>query len=93
MFAPEPIPAAIDRYRQLTEAAFTTLDGRLTDHEWLASDSYSIADIATFGWTHIAGVGGIDFSHHKHLTRWHRQVAARPAVQRGVTLPEVATAP
>ena len=69
LFAPEPIPVAIDRYRQLTEAAFATLNGRLADNEWLAGDDYSIADIATFGWTHIAGVSGIDFSHHAHLTR------------------------
>lgn len=93
LFAPEPIPVAIDRYRQLTEAAFVTLNGRLADNEWLAGDDYSIADIATFGWTHIAGVSDIDFSRYEHLTRWHDQISARPAVQRGVALPEIATGP
>ena len=77
--------------RQLTEAAFATLDGRLTDHEWLAGDTYSIADIATFGWTHIARVIDFDISAHQHLSGWYQRVAARPAVQRGIALPSAAT--
>lgn len=93
MFAEPPLPVVTDRFRALTERGFATLDGQLRTHPWLAGDSYSIADIATFGWTHIARLCAFDFSSYPHLSEWHERVAARPAVQRGVTIPEVAVGP
>lgn len=93
MFASDKIPSAIERYQALTEDAFAVLDGRLAGNPWLAGEDYSIADIATFGWTHIAVICGFTFSHHRNLVRWHEQVAGRPAVQRGISLPAPATGP
>lgn len=90
-FAAASNPEAITRYRRLTEEAFATMDHRLAAHPYLAGDEYSIADIAQFGWTHIARVIGFDFSAHKHMSTWHERVAARPAVQRGIALPAPAT--
>lgn len=91
LFAPEPIPSAIDRYRRLTEDAFAVLDRVLADRVYLAGDDYSIADIAHFGWTHIARIIHFDFSRHRHLSAWHERVADRPAVRKGITLPAPAT--
>lgn len=93
MFAATKSKPALDRYRRLSEEAFATLDARLGDAPWLAGDDYSIADIATFGWTHIAAICGFDFSRHRHLAGWHARVAERPAVQRGIALPLPATGP
>ncbi len=93
VFAKDKIPSAIERYRNLTEDAFAVLNGQLAGNPWLAGEDYSIADIATFGWTHIAVICGFTFSHHRHLIRWHEQVAQRPAVQRGLSLPAPATGP
>lgn len=93
MFAKDKIPSAIERYQNLTDDTFAVLDGRLADNAWLAGEDYSIADIATFGWTHIWAICGFTFTHHRHLTRWHEQVAQRPAVQRGISLPAPATGP
>jgi GST-like protein len=84
-------PAALERYQRLTEDAFAVLDRRLADHPYLAGDAYSIADIAHFGWSHIARIIDFDFSHHRHLSAWHERVAARPAVAKGITLPAPAT--
>lgn len=93
MFAKDKTPSAIERYQNLTESAFAVLDGRLSGNTWLAGEDYSIADIATFGWTHIAVICGFTFTHHQNLLRWHEQVAERPAVQRGISLPAPATGP
>ncbi|MGH6633405.1 MAG: glutathione binding-like protein, partial [Sphingopyxis sp.] len=93
MFAEDRIPGAIARYRELSHAAFTVLDARLGDHVFLAGEEYSIADIATFGWTHIARICGFSFGNFVHLSRWHEAVASRPAVQRGISLPAPATGP
>lgn len=86
-------PEAVARYRRLTEEAFATLDARLSQHAYLAGKDYSMADIAHFGWTHIARVIDFDFSGFRHLSAWHERVAARPAVQRGIALPAPATGP
>lgn len=91
IFAADKIPEVIKRYRRLTNEAFVTLDSHLAVHPYLAGDDYSIADIAHFGWTHIARIIDFDFSAYQHLSAWHERVAARPAVQRGITLPAPAT--
>ncbi|MBN8943630.1 MAG: glutathione S-transferase family protein [Rhizobiales bacterium] len=93
LFAKTPMPQAIARYQRLTDEAFATLDGRLSGRPFLAGDDYSIADIATFGWTHIADICGFRFDRHVNLSRWHERVAGRPAVQRGIALPVPATGP
>ncbi|HDR9482142.1 TPA: glutathione S-transferase family protein [Burkholderia aenigmatica] len=91
LFAEEKIPAAIERYRRLTEGVFAVLDSHLARRPYLAGDDYSIADIAHFGWTHIARIIGFDFGRHRHMSVWHERVAQRPAVRKGITLPEPAT--
>ncbi len=93
IFATDKIPTAIERYRDLTERTFATLDTHLSRRTWLAGDEYSIADIATYGWTHIANICNFSFARHRHLSRWHEQVAQRPAVQRGIAIPAPATGP
>lgn len=83
--------AATAHFRQLSEAALATMDGRLARNAYLAGDDYSIADIASFGWLHIARIVGFDLSAWPHVGNWHARVAARPAVQRGITIPAPAT--
>ncbi|MNV62501.1 Disulfide-bond oxidoreductase YfcG [compost metagenome] len=82
---------AMARYRRLTDEAFATLDQHLAQHHFLAGEEFSIADIAHFGWTHIARTVDFDFSQHRHLSAWHARIAARPAVRKGVMLPAPAT--
>lgn len=84
---------SIERYRRLSAEIFATLDARLADRPWLAGDTYSIADIATYGWMHIARVVDFDFGGYRHLSAWHRRASLRPAVQRGIALPHPATGP
>lgn len=93
MFAPEPYPPAIERYRRLSEDGFRILDQQLASRDWLAGMDFSIADIATFGWMHIARIIQFDFSAFRHLTAWYERVDARPAVQRGISLPAPAIGP
>lgn len=84
-------PASVERYQRLTHNAFSVLDQHLAHNNYFAGDQYSIADIAHFGWTHIARIIDFDFSHFVHLSAWHEHIASRPAVQKGITLPAPAT--
>ncbi|WP_446470277.1 glutathione S-transferase family protein [Xenorhabdus stockiae] len=84
---------ATERYKKLTERAFSTMDNHLADNLYFGGKEYSIADIANFGWTHIARIINFDFDHYKNLSEWHNRIVARPAVQRGILIPEPATGP
>ncbi len=88
-YFPEKIPAAIARYQGEGRRLFTVLDTRLARHEYLAGD-YSIADIANWCWVRTAKWSGIDTEGLPHLHRWLAAIAERPAVQRGITVPEAA---
>ncbi|PHV31082.1 glutathione S-transferase [Janthinobacterium sp. BJB312] len=83
--------AATAHFRRLCGAALATMDGRLANHAYLGGDDYSIADIASFGWLHIADLVGFRLDDWPHVRAWYARVAARPAVQLGITLPAPAT--
>lgn len=82
------IQPAIDRYHAEVKRLFGVLDRHLGENEWLAGADYSIADIANWCWTRTARWSGIDPEPFTNITRWSRQMAARPAVQRGIAVPE-----
>jgi glutathione S-transferase len=84
------VPATA-HFRRLRDAALIAMDGRLAGNAYLAGDGYSIADIASFGWLHIARIVGFDLSAWPHVGSWYARVAARPAVRLGVTIPAPAT--
>lgn len=86
-YAPEKIPYAIERYQKESRRLLEVLDARLSDNEYLAGD-YSIADIANFCWARGHGWGGISIDGLNNLQRWLDAIAARPAVQRGLHVPE-----
>jgi GST-like protein len=84
IYAPEKIEYGIQRYTNEAARLYGVLDKQLSQHRYLAGDSYTIADIATFPWTRSTQNQGIDWARYPHAKRWHDEIAARPAVQRGV---------
>ena len=86
-YFPEKIPAAISRYQNESRRLFEVLNTRLGESEWLADD-YSIADIANWAWVRTHDWSGVSIDGLTHVQRWHEAMAARPACQRGVEVPE-----
>jgi GST-like protein len=84
--APEPVPAAIERFTRETERLYGVVDRRLAEAEFLAGE-YSIADIACFPWLRVHQRLGIDVEDYPNVTRWLETINARPAVKRGLALP------
>ena len=89
-YAPMKIEYCIDRFTMETKRQFDVLDRHLADHAYMAGDAYSIAGMAIWPW--YGGVisnaiyGAARFlgaDDYPHVQRWERQIAARPAVQRG----------
>jgi GSH-dependent disulfide-bond oxidoreductase len=86
-YAPERIPYAIERYQREVRRLFEVLDTRLKDNEFLAGD-YSLADIANWSWVRGYKWSGVTLDGLDHLARWLDAIGKRPAVKRGVDVPE-----
>jgi len=86
-YLPEKIPLAIERYQKEVRRLFGVLESRLQNHEYLAGD-YSIADIANWCWVRRHAWSGVAVDGLPALQRWLENIAARPAAQRGVCVPE-----
>ena len=86
-YAPEPIPYAIERYQNETRRLYEVLDRRLSGRDYLVGD-YSIADIASFTWVSAHEWSGVSLDGLGHVRRWLERIEARPAVQRGLAVPE-----
>jgi GST-like protein len=56
----EKFPFAIERYRNETARLFSVLNKRLEGREWLAGNTYSIADIAAYSWAAPYSLFGLD---------------------------------
>ena len=84
IYAPEKIPYAIDRYSNEAKRLYGVMNKRLAKSKYLGGPEYSIADIATFPWLRSWKNQGIDWDDYPHLKGWFDEIAARPAVRRGV---------
>jgi GST-like protein len=60
------------------------MDKRLAKRKYFAGPQYTIADISIFPWLRSWKNQGIDWNDYPHLKGWFDEIAARPAVQRGV---------
>jgi GST-like protein len=86
IYAPQKIDYAIERYTNEARRIYGVLDRRLAKSKYIGGKAYSIADIAVFPWLRSWKNQGIDWSDHPHLKGWFDEIAARPAVMRGVAV-------
>jgi len=84
IYAPEKIQYAIDRYTNETRRLYGVIDKQLAKTAYIAGKQYTIADIAIFPWTRSWKNQGLTLEEFPHVLRWHEEIAARPAVMRGV---------
>ena len=89
-YAPLKIEYAIDRYAMETKRQLDVLDRHLADHEYMAGDEYSIADMAIWPWYGALAKGlaydaaeFLQVQEYTHVNRWAEAIAQRPAVKRG----------
>ena len=83
------------RERYVTEAKrlLNVADGRLSTRVWMMGDDYSIVDVALFPWINVLngfyGAGElVGMSSYTHVTRALAEFLKRPAVVRGLTIPQ-----
>ena len=85
-FAPEKIPAAIQRYTKEAERLLSVLERRLAQVPYLAGE-FSIADIMNMTWARAAKVFiGMDLGPYPNLSRWIAELEERPAFKRALEM-------
>ncbi|CAB3649739.1 glutathione S-transferase N-terminal domain-containing protein [Achromobacter pestifer] len=84
-----------DRYAAESKRLLNVLDQRLEGRDWVMGDEYTIADIAILPWVrNLVGFYDagdlVEFSKFKNIARVLAAFVARPAVDRGLTIPAAA---
>jgi glutathione S-transferase len=64
--------------RKAGHAALIAMERRLEGASFLVAERYTIADIALYAYTHVAGEGGFDLSDYPAIRSWLDRVAAAP---------------
>ena len=59
-------------------AALAVMEGHLGGADWFGGQAMTIADIALFAYTHVAGEGGFDLDACPAVRAWLKRVAAEP---------------
>jgi GST-like protein len=90
-YAPEKIEYAINRFTMEAKRQLDVLDRRLGESQYIAGDTFTIADIAIWSWYGQLALGNVysaaEFlaaEEYTHVQRWAKEIAKRPAVIRGL---------
>lgn len=83
-YAPEPIdPYASQRFRLEAERLMYVMDRQLREHEYIAGEDFTIADMACWPWINLTWNAQFDRPREafEHVERWFQQIKTRPSVQ------------
>jgi glutathione S-transferase len=59
-------------------AALGVMEQHLARHPFFVDDRFGLADIALYGYTHVAGEGGFNLDNFPQVNAWLARVAAQP---------------
>ena len=89
-YAPEKFQYPIDRFTMEAKRQLDVLDRHLAERDWMAGDTYTIADIAIWSWYGQLVLGRLynaaeflDVASYTNVMKWAETIDARPAVLRG----------
>ncbi len=68
----------LEAKRKAGELALHALERALSQRDFLVADRYTIADIALFGYTHVAPEGGFELEPYPCVRSWLTRVATQP---------------
>ena len=66
--------ADIPRWLDAGHRALGVLDTYLSRRDFITDHGYSVADVAVYGYTHLAEEGGFELSRFTHVVRWMQRV-------------------
>ena len=78
MFSTGPAAEEIEARRRVGYRALDAMERELRAASFLVGGRYTIADIALYAYTHVAGEGGFDLEGYPAIRAWLERVAAQP---------------
>lgn len=96
--SPGKAPLATDRFTREADRLLGVMDRRLSDCSFLGGNNYSIADMAAYTWTFFVStrldhVLADCLASKPAIYRWLKVVGDRPAVRRGMLVPQLDEVP
>ena len=87
-FAPEPKEYAVTRYLYEAQRHYSILDQRLAERRYVLGESYTIVDMAAWGWARMVPyiLGEEAWSTLPNLKRLLDEISARSAAERVATI-------
>jgi len=87
VYAKEDIPYAKKRYTDESRRLLGVLDKQLTGQDYLVGNEFSIADIASFGWVHLAFLNPkykdvFKEDEFQNVRKWDQRLNERPAIKK-----------
>lgn len=76
----------LEQRRERGHQALRVMEEHLAVHSFFVAERYTIADIALYAYTHVAGEGGFDLGRFPAVGRWLERVRSQPghiAITRG----------
>jgi glutathione S-transferase len=70
--------AALQQKKKLGYAALDVMERHLEKSAFFVADTYTIADIALYAYTHVAHEGGFDLAPYAAVRAWMDRVRAQP---------------
>ncbi|HEY0223400.1 MAG TPA: glutathione S-transferase N-terminal domain-containing protein [Pseudolabrys sp.] len=87
-YAPEKIEYAVNRYAFEAQRHFAILDAQLATRKYILGDTYTIVDMAAWGWArlipNVLGEGA--WAKFPNLKRMVDEISAHPAAERAIAI-------
>ena len=74
----DPDSQATQRATQVASAVLVVLERHLQGREFAVGERFSVADIALFGYVHVAGEAGVEMANYPAIGEWLERVRAQP---------------
>ena len=84
----DEIPYGSERYGAEAKRLYGVMDKHLADHQYFTRE-YTIAVIAIYPWVARYEWHRVDLGQFPNVKRWYDAIGARPAVQKGMAVPQV----
>lgn len=75
---PEEHAEQLKHKHRLGNVALQVMEKHLSRHNFLVGNTYTIADIGLYAYTHVAGEGGFDLTKYPAVQAWLQRVATHP---------------
>jgi GSH-dependent disulfide-bond oxidoreductase len=90
-YAPEKIPYAVNRYELEARRHWTIIEQRLDTREWMLDETYTLLDMAVWGWARTMpfALGDDVWQQFPRVKRFVDTIDAGPAAQRALAMKEL----